>query len=205
MFNSSEISVMVNLWLTVIHPLILLMFSSVFAVDGLPLRLSSSTDSRPLLERSCQRKTFYLVRVSLPKHFSNISKVCAPLNPFLAQNLMQTHCCKVDDIFFCEKSKPHTKTDVHNTASLWQMWSYQAENLTERQWYFYQHNKKRRMEIGRTRAPHGDESYNLLIKVVFRVKKILFGVQKCWLNSPKFYLIFQRLILKLILCLFLVL
>ena len=83
-----------------IQPLILLMFSSVFAVDGLPLRSSSSTDSRPLLKRSCQRKTFDLVRVSLPKHFSNISKVCAPLNPFLTQNLMQTRCCKVDEIFF---------------------------------------------------------------------------------------------------------
>ena len=90
---------MVNLRLTVIHPLILSMFPSVFAVDGLPLRSSSSADSRPLLKRSCQRKTFDLVRVSLPKHFSNISKVCAPLNPFLTQNLMQTRCCKVDDIF----------------------------------------------------------------------------------------------------------
>ena len=158
MFNSSAISLMVNLRLTVIHPLILLMFSSVFAVDGLPLRSSSSTDSRPLLKRSYQRKTFDLHKVSLPKHFSNISKVCAPLNPFLTQNLMQTPCCKVDDIFFCEKSKPHTKIDVHNTASLQQMSSYQAENLTERQWHFYEHNKKRRIEIGRTRAPHSDES-----------------------------------------------
>ena len=34
---------------------------------------------------------------------------------------------------FCEKSKPHTKIDVHNTASLQQMSSYQAENLRERQ------------------------------------------------------------------------
>ena len=45
--------------------------------------------------------------------------------------------------FFCEKSKPDTKMDVHNTASLQQMSSYQAENLTERQWHFYQHNKKK--------------------------------------------------------------
>ena len=45
---------------------------------------------------------------------------------------MQTRFCKGDDIFFCEKSKPHTKIDVHNTASLQQMSSYQAENLTER-------------------------------------------------------------------------
>ena len=142
MFNSSAISVMVNLRLTVTHPLILLMFSSVFAVDGLPLHWSSSTDSRPLLKRSCQRKTFYLFRVSLPKHFSNIFKVCALLNPFLTQNLMQTRFCKGDDIFFCEKSKPHTKIDVHNTASLQQMSSYQAENLTERRWHFYQHKKK---------------------------------------------------------------
>ena len=159
MFNSSAISLMVNLRLTAIHPLILLMFSSVFAVDGLTLRSSSSTDSRPLLKRSCQRKTFDLVRVSLPKHFFNIPKVCAPLNPFLTQNLIQTRCCKVDDIFFlCEKSKPHTKIDVHNTASVQQMSSYQAENLSELQWHFHQHNKKRRIEIGRTRAPHGDES-----------------------------------------------
>ena len=100
MFNCSAISLMVNLQLTVIDPLILLMFSSVFAVDGLPLCSSSSTDSRPLLKRSCQRKTFDLIRVSLSKHYSNISKVCAPLNPFLTQNLMQTRCCKVDDIFF---------------------------------------------------------------------------------------------------------
>ena len=63
----------------------------------------------------------------------NISKVCAPLNLFLTQNIMRTRCCKVDDIFFCEKSKPHTKIDLHNTASLQQMSSYQAENLTERQ------------------------------------------------------------------------
>ena len=28
--------------------------------------------------------------MSLPKHFSNISKICAPLNPFLTQNLMQS-------------------------------------------------------------------------------------------------------------------
>ena len=108
MFKFSAISLTVNLRLTVIHPLILFMFSSVFAVDGLPLRSSSSTDSRPLLKRSCQRKTFDLVRVSLPKHFSNISKVCVRLHPFLTQNLMQTRCRKVDDIFFCEKSKPHT-------------------------------------------------------------------------------------------------
>ena len=150
MFNSSAISLMVNLRLTVIFLLILLMFSSVFAVDGLPLRSSSSTDSRPLLKHSCQRKTFDLVSVSLPKHFSNISKVCTPLNLSLTQNLMQTRCCKVNDIFFCEKSKPHTNIDVHNTASLQQMSKYQAENLTERQWHFYQHNKKRRSEIGRT-------------------------------------------------------
>ena len=103
MFNSSAISLMVNLRLAVIHPLILLMFSSVFAVNGLPLRSSSSTDSRPLLKRSWQRKTFDLVRVSLLKHFSNISKVCAPLNPFLAQHLMQTRYCKVDNIFFLWK------------------------------------------------------------------------------------------------------
>ena len=103
MFNSSGTSLMVNLRLTVIHPLILLIISSVFAVVGLPLRSSSSTDSRPLLKRSYQRKTFDLVRVLLPKHFSNISKVCAPLNRFLTQNLMQTRCCKVDDIFFLWK------------------------------------------------------------------------------------------------------
>ena len=48
--------------------------------------------------------------------------------------------------------------DVHNTASLQQMSSYQAENLTERQLHFYQHNKKRRIETGGMRAPHGDES-----------------------------------------------
>ena len=48
-------------------------------------------------------ETFDLVRVSLPKHVFNISKVCAPLNPFLTQNLMQTRCCKVDDIFFLWK------------------------------------------------------------------------------------------------------
>ena len=60
--------------------------------------------------------------------------------------------------FFNEKSKPLTKIDVHNTASLQQMSSYQAENLTERQLHSYQHNKKRRIEIGRTRAPHGEES-----------------------------------------------
>ena len=50
---------------------------------------------------------FDLVRISLPKHFSNISKVCAPLNLFLTQNLMQTRCCKVDDIFFV-KNRNHT-------------------------------------------------------------------------------------------------
>ena len=75
-----------NVQLLCLNPLILLMFSSVFAVDGLPLHSSSLTDSRPLLKRSWQRKTFDLVRVSLPKHFSNISNVCAPLNPFLTSD-----------------------------------------------------------------------------------------------------------------------
>ena len=143
MFNSSAISLMVNLRHTVIHPLILLMFSSVFAIDGLPLRSSSSTDSRPLLKRSCERKTFDLVRVSLPKHFSNISKVCAPLNPFLTQNLMQTRCCKVDDIFFLWKIETTHKdrcTQYGVTSTNVKLSSWKSDR---RQWHFYKHNEKR--------------------------------------------------------------
>ena len=156
MFNSSAISLMVNLRLTVIHPLILLMFSSVFAVDGLPLRSSSSTDSRPLLKRSCQRKTFDLVRVSLPKHFSNISKVCAPLNPFLTQNLMHTRCCSRWHFFLWKIETTHkdrcTQYGVTSTNVKLSSWKSDRTSMTllptQKEW----------IEIGRTRAPHGDES-----------------------------------------------
>ena len=71
--------------------MILLMFSSVFAVDGLPLRSSSSTDSRPLLKRSCQRKTFDLIKVSLPKHFQSLRTVKSIFNTkFNANSLLQS-------------------------------------------------------------------------------------------------------------------
>jgi len=75
---------------------------SVWEVDGLPGRGSSSKDQHPLLKREYHSIVFDRLRQDSPKAACSISYVSAPDFPRWKQNSMHTRCCALSSIMRCD-------------------------------------------------------------------------------------------------------
>ena len=76
--------------------------SSVWEVEGLPGRGSSSKDRRPLLKREYNSNGFDRLRQDSPKAAYSISYVSAPVFPRRKQKSMHTRCCTFSSIEKCD-------------------------------------------------------------------------------------------------------
>jgi hypothetical protein len=76
--------------------------SSVWEVEGLPGRGSSSKDRRPLLKREYHSNAFDRLRQDSPKAASSISYVSAPVFLRRKQKSMYTGCCTFSSIVKCD-------------------------------------------------------------------------------------------------------
>jgi len=76
--------------------------SSVWEVDGLPGRGSSSKDRRPILKQECHSNAFSRLRQDSPKAACSISYVSAPVFPRRKQKSMHTRCCIFPSVVRCD-------------------------------------------------------------------------------------------------------
>ena len=76
--------------------------SSVWEVEGLPGRGSSSKDRRPLLKWEYHSNVVDRLRQDSPKAACSISYVSAPVFPRRTQNSMHTYCCTFSSIVKCD-------------------------------------------------------------------------------------------------------
>ena len=76
--------------------------SSVWEVEGMPGRGSSSKDRRPLLKREYDSNVFDRLRQDFPKAACSISYVSAPVFPRRKQKSMHTRCCTFSSIVKCD-------------------------------------------------------------------------------------------------------
>jgi len=76
--------------------------SSVWEVEGLPGRGSSSKDRRPLLQREYHSYVFDQLRQDSLKAACSISYVSAPVFPRQKQKSMHTRCCTFSSIVKCD-------------------------------------------------------------------------------------------------------
>jgi len=76
--------------------------SSVWEVEGLPGRGSSSKDRRPLLKREYHSNVFDRLRQDSPKAAWSISYVSAPVFPRRKQKSVHTRCCTFSSIVKCD-------------------------------------------------------------------------------------------------------
>jgi len=76
--------------------------SSVWEVEGLPGRGSSSKDRRPLLKREYHSNAFDRLRQDSPKAACSISYVSAPVFPRRKQKSVHTRCCTFSSIVKCD-------------------------------------------------------------------------------------------------------
>jgi hypothetical protein len=77
-------------------------FPSVWEVDGLPGRWSSSKDRCPLLKREYHSIVFDRLRQDSPKAACSISHVSVPDFPRRKQKSMHTHCCTFSSNVRCD-------------------------------------------------------------------------------------------------------
>jgi len=77
-------------------------YSSVWEVDGLPGRGSSSKERRPLLKREYHSIVFDRLRQDSPKAACSVSYVSAPDFPRRKQKSMHTRCCTLSSIVRCD-------------------------------------------------------------------------------------------------------
>jgi hypothetical protein len=75
---------------------------SVWEVDGLLGRGSSSKDQRPLLKLEYHSNVFDRLRQDSPKTACSISYVSAPVFPRRKQKSMHTRCCTLSSIVICD-------------------------------------------------------------------------------------------------------
>ena len=75
---------------------------SVWEVEGLPGRVSSSKDRRPLLKWEYHSNVFDRLRHDSPKAACRISYVSAPVFPRQYQTSMHTRCCTFSSIMKCD-------------------------------------------------------------------------------------------------------
>ena len=75
--------------------------SSVWEVEGLPRRGSSSKDHHPLLKQEYHSNVFDQLRQDSPKAACSISYVSAPVFPRWKQKSMHTYCCTFPSIVRC--------------------------------------------------------------------------------------------------------
>ena len=78
------------------------MVSSVWEVEGLPGRGSSSKDQRPILKREYHSNVFDRLRQDSPKDACSILYVLAPVFPRRKQKSMHTCCCTFSSIVKCD-------------------------------------------------------------------------------------------------------
>ena len=76
--------------------------SSVWDVEGLPGRGSSSKDRRPLLKQEYHSNVFDRLRQDSPKAACSISYVSAPVFLRRKQKSVHTHCCTFSSIVKCD-------------------------------------------------------------------------------------------------------
>jgi len=76
--------------------------SSVWEVEGLPGRGSSSKDLRPLLQREYHSNVFDRLRQDSPKAACSISYISAPVFTRRKQKSMHTRCCTFSSIVKCD-------------------------------------------------------------------------------------------------------
>ena len=72
--------------------------SSVWEVEGLPGRGSSSKERRPLLKQEYHSNVFDRLRQDSPKAACSISYISAPVFPRRKQKSMHTRCCTFSSI-----------------------------------------------------------------------------------------------------------
>ena len=75
---------------------------SVWEVEGLPRRGSSSKDRHPLLKRKYHSNVFDRLRQDSPKAACSISYVSATVFPRQKQKWMHTRCCTFSSIVKCD-------------------------------------------------------------------------------------------------------
>jgi len=75
---------------------------SMWEVEGLPGRGSSSKDRRPLLKREYHSNVFDRLRQDSSKAACSISYVSAPVFPRRKQKSMHTRCCTFSSIVKCD-------------------------------------------------------------------------------------------------------
>ena len=76
--------------------------SSVWEMEGLPGRGSSSKGRRPLLKREYHSNVLDRLRQDSPKAACSISYVSAPFSPRRKQETMHTRCCTFSYIVKCD-------------------------------------------------------------------------------------------------------
>ena len=87
------------------------MVSSMWEVDGLPGRRSSSKDRRPLSKREYHSNVCDRLRQDSPKATCSILYVSAPVFPRRKQKSTHTHCCTFPSIVRCDAHCRQTFTE----------------------------------------------------------------------------------------------
>jgi len=100
--TSSATSLIVRRWSAQMISRTRATVSSVWKVNGLSGRGSSSKDRRPLLKGECHSNVFDRLRQDSPKAACSISYISAPVFARQKQKSMHTSCCILPSIMRCD-------------------------------------------------------------------------------------------------------